>query len=326
MNSPIIDLHCDLLSYLSYPDTSIYNADDIGCAIPHMNAGNVKLQVMALFAPTKGKSHLIGKRQSEIFATLDSQDNELYRLKISDLAKLESNDRIGMVAAVENASVFCDEEISLKKGLENFKAIKDKVGRIFYVSLTHHTENRFGGGNYSQVGLKNDGMAFLEFMEKQQIAIDLSHTSDALAHDILNYRSKQNLEIPVIASHSNYRDVWDHPRNLPNELAQEIVHLQGLIGVNFVRAFVDNENPDALISHIAHGIELGAQDAICYGADYFYHKEHSDRSRVPFYHPEHEDSRCYPQLSETIATDFGQEIAAKLSYKNVVDYIKRVWN
>jgi len=46
----------------------------------------------------------------------------------------------------------------------------------------------------------------------KQIPIDLSHTSDLLAEGILNHIDSQKLEIPVIASHSNFRAIWNHRR------------------------------------------------------------------------------------------------------------------
>ena len=71
MKKPVIDLHCDLLSYLTRSNSSIYNTEDMGCAIPYLKEGNVKLQVMAIFAPTVEKSHEFGLQQSELFKRLN---------------------------------------------------------------------------------------------------------------------------------------------------------------------------------------------------------------------------------------------------------------
>ena len=62
-----------------------------------------------------------------------------------------------------------------------------EIGPILYISLTHHGENRFGGGNKADAGLKDDGEALLDYIDGKHIAIDLSHTSDALAHGIVNH-------------------------------------------------------------------------------------------------------------------------------------------
>jgi len=51
---PIIDLHCDLLLYLATePNATYHDIEGIGATLPYFKKGNVKLQVMAAFAPTK---------------------------------------------------------------------------------------------------------------------------------------------------------------------------------------------------------------------------------------------------------------------------------
>jgi len=308
MKKPIIDLHCDLLYYLKEPNANIDN-QELGCSIPYLEEGNVKLQVMAMFAPTQSNSHQVGIKQSEIFKELNLKEERLYAVRKQNLKGLRNSERIGMLAAVESASAFCDENITLKKGIENLEQMIVNVGQLFYISLTHHTENRFGGGNYTSIGLKNDGKALIDYLDGKNIAIDFSHTSDQLANDILNYISKQNINVSIIASHSNYRSIFEHPRNLPDEIAKEIINRKGLIGVNFLRAFVNNENPEALQEHIAYGIGLGAQDAICYGADYFYTKDHPDQSRIPFYFKAHENATCYQAIDAKVEANYGHKIS-----------------
>ncbi len=325
MSEPVIDLHCDLLSYLTRPNSSIYNTEDIGCAIPYLKEGNVKLQVMAIFAPVEPKSTDYGLLQSKIFKKLNEEDNELYCFERQHLETFGTNENIGMLAAVESGSAFCDEKMTLKEGFENLEKIIENVGSIMYISFTHHAENRFGGGNYSEVGLKEDGKALIEYLHKRNIAIDFSHTSDALAHDLLNYISKENLNIPIMASHSNYRPVFDHPRNLPDDIAKEIIHQKGLIGLNFLRAFVNPEKVEALEEHLAYGISLGGENAISYGADYFFTNDMPDKSRFPFYFPAHENAGRYPKLNEDFEKKCGSEQMKKISSENALNFIKRLW-
>lgn len=324
MTSPVADLHCDLLYYLLSPDSNLNNPA-LGCSIPHLLAGNVKLQVMAIFAPTQKDSHHLGIRQSEIFHNLGLEDERLYAMAKGDINEAEATNQIGMIAAIESASAFCDENLTLEEGFANLERIRSNVGELFYISMTHHPENRFGGGNYSTVGLKDDGRALLDYLDQKNIAIDFSHASDQLANDILNYLSKHNLKVSVIASHSNYRPVFNHPRNLPDDIAQEIIHQQGLIGLNFLRAFMNEDDPLALYDHMAHGIRMGGENAISYGADYFYTLSHPDRSRMPFYFQEYENARCYSSINSKVTEDFGLNISERLSFRNVQSYLNRQW-
>ncbi|MGV8993560.1 MAG: dipeptidase [Flavobacterium sp.] len=325
MKNSIIDLHCDLLSYLNRPNSDQNNTEDIGCAIPYLKEGNVKLQVMAIFASTESNSHQKGIQQSEIFKNLWTEDSDLYRFEKEHLQNFGQNNKIGILASLENASAFCDEDLPLNKGFENLEKIIDNVGNLFYIGLTHHLENRFGGGNFSKAGLKDDGRALIDFLDDKNIAIDFSHTSDALAYEMLNYISQKNLNIPILASHSNFRQIFDHPRNLPDDIVKEIINRKGLIGLNFVRAFVNNEHPEVLFEHLNHGLELGGENTVAYGADFFFTKSHPDKSRIPFYHKEHENSAAYIALNEEIQKKFGDKICKKLSHENALDFLNRLW-
>ncbi len=329
MNIPIVDLHCDLLSYLvRVPGATPFKRDDIGCSIPALEEGNARLQVMAIYNASDKCSSDLGIRQARIFQNLLSEYPDQLTL-VNDATALNgvtTSSKIGMVAAIENASGFCEEDEPLENGLTKLEEIIKTTGRILYIGMTHHLENRFGGGNTTQVGLKDDGRALLDYMSGRRIALDLAHTSDPLAYDILDHITKRNLDIPLIASHSNYRKVWDHPRNLPDDLALEVINRKGLIGVNFLRAFLNNDDPNALYDHLNYGIKLGGDDAVCFGADYFYTKSHPDPSRMPFFFPEHHDAGCYPSIIKGLSERVSGEITAKISHKNALNFIKNIWS
>mgnify|MGYP000684039684 CR=1 FL=1 len=326
MIHPVIDLHCDLLAHmLEMPDP--FAQKGIGCSFPALAEGNVKLQVMAIFTATEKGSSLLALKQSEIFAsfltkypdycTLVHDNNTLNQTTISS--------KLGMVAAIENASGFCEEDETFEKGIKKLEQIIANTKRILYIGLTHHAENRFGGGNNSNVGLKADGEKLLQYLNGKKIAIDFSHTSDALAYDILEYISKNNLDLHILASHSNYRKVFDHARNLSNDLAKEIIKRKGLIGVNFLRAFVHPDNSNVIYDHINHGINLGGKQSICFGADYYATGNHPDRSRMPFYFKEHSDASRYPSILQSIGSLISAESVDEISYKNAYTFIKRLW-
>lgn len=274
-----------------------------------------------MFAPTSGDSHLLGIKQSEIFKTLVQNAQGDFQLANQASHLQDATEKICIIAAVENASAFCDETIAIEEGIKNLEQIIQNVSKLFYISLTHHVENRFGGGNNALAGLKDDGKRVLEFIHGKHISLDLSHASDALAHDSINYIDKHRLDISIIASHSNFRPIHFHNRNLPDEIAKEIIKRKGLIGMNFLRAFVCNENPDMLYKHIEYGLELGGSKALCYGADYFHTASHPDQSRVPFFHPEHASAEKYPSISAEIATRFGQAVADDISHNNACNFL-----
>jgi len=326
---PVADLHCDLLSYLVQGEGRTPNdVSEIGCALPHLQHGGVKLQVMAIFSPTQANSTTLGMAQAQKFAQL-SVGHKTALTAYTDLPSgqqgLLESDKIHIMASVESASVFCTEDEPLGKGLERYQAIEKLVGKVLYVSLTHHAENRFGGGNYTEVGLKPDGLTFLKHLDGAGTAIDLSHTSRALADDVINALDKYNLDIPLIASHSNYDQVWTHTRNLTPAHAMEIVKRKGLIGVNFLREFVNREDPEAIYEHVLHGFSLGDGSHMALGADYFYTNGLNKPERQPYFHAGFDDASCYPMFFKALHKR-GLSIAQleALGYRNFERFIRQV--
>ncbi len=324
--TPVIDLHCDLPVYLMMNPQATPDTRAMGAGIPFLKEGHVKLQTMAIYTGVEEESSREGLQQALIYRDMLNQHSTDFFQAGPGFEDADSG-RIGIVAALESASGICNESEPLENAFKNLEEIIKNVQRLFYISLTHHDENRFGGGNYSKPGLKPDGQVLLDYISGRQIAIDLSHTSDALAHDILDYTYSKNLDVPVIASHSNFREIWDHPRNLTKENALEIINRNGLIGMNFLRAFLNDDRPEALYEHIEYGMALaGGEDALCFGADFFYTGDFPDPKRDPYYFPEHEDASKYPEILKTLGKRISEKQIEKLACKNVMSFIASNWN
>ena len=325
---PIIDLHCDLLHYLvKDPQANPNNTEDIGCAIPYLRDGNVKLQVMAISSTEKPPDISLSGGQLEWFRLLLEDYSDSFRgvRDFSDAQNCPNNPKIGISASIENASVLVNETEPIEIGLDRLNQILEVAGKVLYISLTHHLENRFGGGNQCDIGIKTDGRFMLNFLSGRNIAVDLSHTSDQLAWDIIEHIDTHGLRIPLIASHSNFREISNHPRNLPDDLAKIIIDRKGLIGMNFVRAFLHPTDIKILRKNIEHGLSLGAENVICLGADYFYTKDHPDQSRVPFYLEGMEHAGRYQELLNSMKADLGEEMLNKISHRNVLNFLEKIW-
>lgn len=328
MRLPIVDLHCDMLSYLAkVPAANPYSKDDIPCAIPLMKSGGVRMQVMAIYTDVNPDSMKLASRQADIFQELlEENPLDLSFAGPDFLENWKNQKNIGIIASIENAAGLGNDSTTLDEIKSQFDSLLEKTGKLAYISLTHHTENRFGGGNYTDgIGLKDDGKFVLDYMSGKKIPIDFSHTSDLLAEGILNHIDQEGLDIPIIASHSNFRQIWNHRRNLTDEFAKEIIHRGGIIGVNFLRAFLDNDVPERLFDHLLHGFDIGGKKSICFGADFFYTKNFGDPSRIPFYFPLAENSSKYPSLLDHLESDLGEKSLNHLAYENAVNFYKNLW-
>ena len=243
---PIADLHCDLLCHLARnPQHTPYDLA-VRCAIPQLREGFVKMQTMAIFTETTPGSSKSGFAQLEVFKDLPRRYPDIFELvrRPEQIDLLPSSKTIGILPAIENASSFCEEHDDLETALKKLTTWQRKAGKLAYISLTWNTENRFGGGASTDIGLKNDGKRLIDYLCEFGIALDFSHTSDHLAYDILNHLDKQGLKLPLLASHSNMRTVTNVPRNLPDDLVKEILRRKGIIGLNFIRHFIGETSPE----------------------------------------------------------------------------------
>lgn len=316
MPTPIIDLHCDLLAYLRVDLQKHCPLDPISnCSIPQLEAGHVRLQTLAMFTETRPKSHQKFLEQLKAYhQMLANFSGRIYPITDWNFEREQTH----FILAIENASGLLEEGEDLSLFRERLTALDDPV---LYVSLTWNEENRFGGGNHSQVGLKRDGEIALEVLAEKGILIDFSHTSDHLADDILNYIHKKGLNLKPLASHSNFRSVFDCPRNLPNTIAKEIALMGGLIGINFIRMFIGDHEEDFL-KHLHHGIDLVGEGALALGGDIF---GGIDVSRIahlkPFFQKNLDTSACYPHFLKLLEKIFSSEQIKKIAYGNAISML-----
>jgi microsomal dipeptidase-like Zn-dependent dipeptidase len=278
-------------------------------SISLLKQGGVAFQTLAIFTKTGKGSVQQGTLQAETFFNLSKK----YPVFGSEIKTMVS---------IENASGFCDETEPLKKGLERLESWLGKAGRIAYMSLTWNDENRFGGGNATKAGLKKDGQQLLQWMSGKKIAIDLSHTSDRLAEEIL--KAIENLDIIPIASHSNFRKIADHPRSLPDHVAKEIGARGGVIGLNFVRVFLGKQGPEDFIRQVEYADKLGLLDHYCFGADFFadYVLPPERQYMMPMFNSGFDSAACYPKVIGLLEKHLPHAIVEKIAYKNLTEFLK----
>ena len=73
--------------------------------------------------------------------------------------------------------------------------------------------------------------------------------------------------LPVLATHSDFREVTFHNRNLTREAALAIRDSGGVIGFNLCLPFLGGTHIEALLPHLEYALETVGEDAICFGGD-----------------------------------------------------------
>lgn len=324
----IADAHCDLLGHLEYNQElgATPHDPEARCSLPQLRAGNVGLQVTAIFTVTGENSSQHGISQSLWFKKLLQDEADFvakFPQNVSANIPFFRENKTFLVVAIENASGFWAENEPFSKGVQNLNQITQNAGKPLYISLTHHLENRFGGGNKTTVGLKKDGKVLLNYLSDKQIALDFAHASDALVADCLNHIDQNKLQIPVMASHSNLRKIYFHPRNLPAEFIQEILRRDGIIGLNWLNIYLNSpqqiaENLQVLVE------EFKAENQVCSGADFFSTSNILSFKESLFFEG-YENASDFPKLMQNLS-DFGfsEDLLNRFAHQNLVNFIQKL--
>lgn len=261
----IIDLHCDLLSHptFSYEDPSVR------CSPDQLILGGVSVQVCAMFTDFFQQcEEQTYAYQNHLFLSLSQQDP---RIANSSFEFLQTDRPLSLIRSIENASLLGGDSEDLKL-LFHRLALAISEGPLAYIGIVWNHRNRFGGGCLEPYGLSQDGRDLLEVMALLGIPLDLSHCCDRLTEDILDYKINKLPNLRVLASHSNFRSIQDHCRNLLDEHAKELVKQGGIIGLNMLQAFLGNSLHD-IQHHIQYARYLDCLHHMALGTDFFYSHE-----------------------------------------------------
>lgn len=317
--TPIADLHCDLLCYLEKGGKRTPVDLAARCALPQLKAGHVKWQTCAIFTHTEADSVKKGMAQVGLLQNL-----LVHYPQDVHLSQSSSKEGIALFFAFENASGFCTEQEPVREGFSRLHSVIDRIGKPLYISLTWNEENRFGGGALTKIGLKEDGKRFLEALHEKQIAVDLSHASDFLAYEIIDYIDNRGLQVPLIASHSNARPVFFAPRNMPAEIAKEIFRRGGVVGLNLYAPFL-GESEESILDHVAFWLNLGGEKHLCLGSDFFYEPDFpaANRKGEPFF-KKYADASCYQDLLAFVSQELKlkEAVLNQLAHGNFLNFIK----
>lgn len=291
------DAHCDtLLNFVENPfhsEEACWNIDKFRSA-----GGTLQYMAVCMEPPFHGDSALR-------FAA--TAYGSFWRHKPADvvhLAKAEDydEDKLNIVLALEGASPIIDD-------MNNLYAFYQMGMRA--MTLTWNHRNFLGDGVFNDYGLTGFGREVVKEMEKLRIIVDVSHLNTAGFDDVCEISEK-----PFAATHSNSREIYEHPRNLYDEQIKEIFRREGFIGINVYSVFLDESRDrkillDKFLRNVEHMLELGGEDRLGLGADF----DGMDES--PF-----EDARCYGEIREMLAKDLhlNESVIDKILYTNLRDF------
>ncbi len=293
------DLHCDTLCecYLKKQKMS-NNAFHVD--LKYKDLFETYVQCCASFIAdniiiSEGHSHFLNYySQLEGYNTFNSTN---------DLKNVNENGGYLLIPTIENANALGDN-------IENVYKVYNMGVRM--MTLTWNQDNLVGSGilGEKQKGLTKFGIELVSIMDKLGMIIDVSHASPSLFDDVCKYSVK-----PFAASHSNAKNICSHVRNLSDEQIKEIIKREGIIGINFYTAFLNNNSENAnifdIIKHIEYMLSLGGENVVSMGSDF-------DGAEIP---KDMYGLKSVPNIyNEMLKLNYNEELLDKIFYKNAYDF------
>ena len=164
--------------------------------------------------------------------------------------------------------------------LESLSCIENEVDRIDILhglgvrsaGITYSESNMLGSGlrERNDGGLSDLGYEAVVRMDKVGMLIDVSHSSDRTAMDVIELSKK-----PIVISHCGSRTLTPTKRMKPDNVLQALAERHGVLGVEMAGAVVKTEknpvsNLEAYMEQIEYCIKLMGIDHVGCGPDTLY--------------------------------------------------------
>jgi membrane dipeptidase len=257
----------------------------------------------------------------------------------SDFADAKREKRMGIVLSFEAVTML---EGKIER-LELFRGLG-----VLVMQLSYNKGSPFGMGVLGdpKSGLTALGRKAVASMNKLGIAIDLSHSNETTAFDVLKASTK-----PVLITHAGCSAIYAHPRNKSDSLLHALAQKGGVVGIYdlpYIAASPKQPTLDDYMAHMIHALEICGEDHVGIGSDSQlgpfdtspkamaeFNKAEEHRRKTGLAAPG-EDRPPYviglntPRRSEIIADalfkrGYGARVAEKVLGANFISAFGRIW-
>ena len=298
----ITDMHCDSLTRVSQTRGLIteYN----------LSAKHPMLQLFAICTPFEGRPPQLRRR--EVMKNLNAYIYECARLsldKIDDVRSLcnamDSGRSAAMFTIEGGGGLFADSEelfTLYKAGLRIMSLAWDK------------NELASSAFDQSDEGLSDEGIRMAKRCAELGITIDVSHLSDKSFYQLCECYPH-----PIVATHSNFRDVCKNPRNLTSDMAKIIVSRGGIIGLNLYPSFLSESDAriEDILRHVDFCLEHFGDANLGFGFDI-------DGTRGKYPLGIDESSSIHDKVIELLLLHYPESTVKKIAGENATEFLKGI--
>jgi membrane dipeptidase len=262
----VADLHNDLLMAVSARPPAMWASFFRDRWLPQLVEGGVDVQVLPVFVESRFRPEGALRqtlRMIECAHVLAEGSPEAVRI-CHDAGQIDetlASGKIALVLAMESMPGI-DESVEL---IPTMHRLGVRIASIAHWGRTALADGSGQDGTGSR--LTGHGVEALREMERLGMIFDVSHLGVSGVGHVLEIATR-----PVIATHSSARALRDHHRNLTDDQLRGIAATGGVIGVNFLAAFLTedarNATVDHLMDHIEHVAGVTGIDHVALGPDF----------------------------------------------------------
>lgn len=195
-----------------------------------------------------------------------SQHSEHYTLvdTVADIEAAKAQGRLAVMFDIEGGNA-----VSAHPGLVE---IFYRLG-VRWMLFAYNKNNKLGGGCMDEdSGLTEYGRQIIDEMERVGMVLCCTHIGHRTAREAIEYARN-----PVIFSHSNPSAVYQHVRNIPDDLMIACARSGGVVNINGVGMFLGkgangqgDNSTETLLRHIDYAVQLIGPQHVGLGLDYVF--------------------------------------------------------
>lgn len=257
------DLHCDTIAECWKQGKDLWD-NDLHLCLKRGTAYHPWFQCFAVWIPDELRGEEAYRYYEAVYRELLRQE-QLHsdKLKIcrcaSDFQQAQQSGKCGALFTVEGGAAL---------GGKAERVARLKACGVKAVTLTWNASCEIGDGAevVHPKGLTPFGREVVRELERNRIAVDVSHASEPLFWDVA-----EQIKGPFLATHSDSRTLCGSLRNLTDEQFCTIRDRGGVVGVTFVRRFLDDSwqaGIEDVMRHIEHFLALGGENTVAIGGDF----------------------------------------------------------
>lgn len=299
----MVDLHFDLLSILygCYKKNDFSYADTLR---EYFNDENVDGVVANLY-----------------FMSKDAMEKEIGD-EVIDVEKMfEVSSQLFKQYFKDVKVMFSIEGCDYIEDVETLERLKENG--LQSILLVWNNQNKYGSGTKAEEGLTDLGRDFLKKAIELGLVIDTSHMNEETfwaTITLVKEEIKKGSKVKVMASHSNCKELYEHPRNLDDEQMKALKEVGGIMGLVPYSYFLSDkiEDNDVLkrkyLEHIGYAINIMGVDNVAIATDDMSFDKYlfgNEISQVVFPY-----ESLKKDLEALLETKYSKDIVEKIMRKN----------